>query len=77
MMGSDEDRCMSKRLGVEDQEWSSTGQVLSGQTVERSGDAVCGLHCAQEDEEHIFLGLASKPRSAGFPVWTSNSIATI
>jgi hypothetical protein len=28
----------------------------------RSGDAVCGLHHAQVDEEHEFLGSASKPR---------------
>jgi hypothetical protein len=23
--------------------------------IERSGGAVCGLHCARGDEEHIFL----------------------
>jgi hypothetical protein len=40
-----------------------TGQVLCGQTVERSGDAVCGLHRAWGDEERGFLGWASKPRS--------------
>jgi hypothetical protein len=33
-----------------------------GQTIERSGDALCGLHHVQGDEEHVFLGLASKPR---------------
>jgi hypothetical protein len=26
-----------------------TGRVLSGQAVERSGDAVCGLHLARGD----------------------------
>jgi hypothetical protein len=26
-----------------------TGQVLSGQAVERSGDVVCGLHLARGD----------------------------
>jgi hypothetical protein len=26
-----------------------TGRVLGGQTVERSGDAVCGLHLARGD----------------------------
>jgi hypothetical protein len=57
----------SKRLGAEDREWSSTGRVLGGQTIERSGDAVCGLHYAQEDEEHNFLGSASKPRSTVSP----------
>jgi hypothetical protein len=29
--------------------------------IGRSGYTVCGLHRAQEDEEHEFLGLASKP----------------
>jgi hypothetical protein len=33
-----------------------TGQVLSGRGVERSGDAVCGLHRARGDEERRFLG---------------------
>jgi hypothetical protein len=33
-----------------------TGQVLGGRAIERSGDAVCGLHCAHGDEEHEFLG---------------------
>jgi hypothetical protein len=32
-----------------------TGRVLSGQVVERSGDAVCGLHLARGDEERDFL----------------------
>jgi hypothetical protein len=33
-----------------------TGRVLSGQVIERSGGAVCGLHRAHGDEEHEFLG---------------------
>jgi hypothetical protein len=32
-----------------------TGRVLGGQTIKRSGDTVCGLHCAQGDEELRFL----------------------
>jgi hypothetical protein len=32
-----------------------TGRVLSGRTVERSGDTVCGLYRVREDEEHEFL----------------------
>jgi hypothetical protein len=32
-----------------------TGWVLSGRTIERSGDAMCGLHRAQGDEEREFL----------------------
>jgi hypothetical protein len=33
-----------------------TGQVLGGWAIERSGDAVCGLHHARGDEERVFLG---------------------
>jgi hypothetical protein len=33
-----------------------TGRVLGGRAIERSGDAVCGLHRACGDEEHRFLG---------------------
>jgi hypothetical protein len=33
-----------------------TGRVLGGRAIERSGDAVCGLHRARGDEEHEFLG---------------------
>jgi hypothetical protein len=33
-----------------------TGRVLGGRTIERSGDAVCGLHRARVDEERGFLG---------------------
>jgi hypothetical protein len=32
-----------------------TGRILDGRTIERSGDAVCGLHHARGDEEHMFL----------------------
>jgi hypothetical protein len=35
--------------------YSCTGRVLGGRTIERSGDAVCDLHCAHEDEERAFL----------------------
>jgi hypothetical protein len=33
-----------------------TGRVLGGRAVEKSGDAVCGLHRARGDEDHGFLG---------------------
>jgi hypothetical protein len=33
-----------------------TSRVLGGRVVERSGGAVCGLHRARGDEEHMFLG---------------------
>jgi hypothetical protein len=33
-----------------------TGRVLGGWAIERSGGAVCGLHRARGDEEHMFLG---------------------
>jgi hypothetical protein len=32
-----------------------TGRVLSGRTIGRSGDAVCGLHRTRGDEERMFL----------------------
>jgi hypothetical protein len=60
--GSDEDLGRSRRPSAEDRVWSRTGRVLGGQTIGRLGDAVCGLYHAQEDEEHVFLALASKPR---------------
>jgi hypothetical protein len=44
IVGSDEDRDRSRRPGAEDRGWSSTGRVLNDQTIERSGDIVCGLH---------------------------------
>jgi hypothetical protein len=40
-----------------------TGQVLGGRMIERSGDAVCSLHRVRVDEEHMFLGWASKQMS--------------
>jgi hypothetical protein len=56
MAGSDEDHGRSRRPGAEDRGWSSTGQVLSGRTIERSGDAVCDLHRTRGNKEHEFLG---------------------
>jgi hypothetical protein len=56
MADSNKDRGRSRRPGAEDRGWSSTGRVLGGQTIERSGDTVCGLHHAQGDEERGFLG---------------------
>jgi hypothetical protein len=35
---------------------SRTGWVLGGWVIKRSGDAMCGLHRAQGDEERRFLG---------------------
>jgi hypothetical protein len=32
-----------------------TGRVLGGRAVERSNDAICGLHRARRDEEREFL----------------------
>jgi hypothetical protein len=42
-----------------------TGRIFSGRPIRRSGSAVCGLHRARGDEEHIFLGFDSKPRLTG------------
>jgi hypothetical protein len=46
MVINDEDCGRSRRLGVKDRGWSSICRILSGRTVERSGDAVCGLYHA-------------------------------
>jgi hypothetical protein len=64
-------------LGVEDRGWSSTGRVLSGWRIKRSGDDVCGLHHAQVDEERGFLSSASKPRSIVSPGLASKPVATV
>jgi hypothetical protein len=77
MADSDEDLGRSRRPGVEDRGWSSTGRVLDGRTIGRSGDTVCGLHRAQGDEERRFLGWASKPRSTGFSVRASKLTAPV
>jgi hypothetical protein len=49
-----------------DQRWSSTGRVLGGRTIERSGDAVCSLHHAQGDEEHMFSWFSLKTKVDDF-----------
>jgi hypothetical protein len=60
--GNDEDRGKSRRLGVEDQGWSGTSQVLSCWTIRRLGDVMCDPHRTHGgDEEHKFSGLALKP----------------
>jgi hypothetical protein len=56
MAGSDEAHARSRRRDAEDRKWSTTGRVLSGRMIRRSGDDVCGLYRAQGDEEHKFLG---------------------
>jgi hypothetical protein len=89
MTGSDDDCDRSRRPGTEDLGWSSIDRVIGGRIIKRSGDAVCGLHRAQGDEERGFIGLASKPRSmvspglaskpvaSGFQVWASKLAASI
>jgi hypothetical protein len=56
MVGRDEDRGRSRRPDTKDRGWSSTGRVLSVWVIGRSGDAVCGLHRTQGDEDRRFLG---------------------
>jgi hypothetical protein len=46
MVGNGEDRDRSSRLGAEDRGWLMTCWVLGSWMIERSGDAVCGLHHA-------------------------------
>jgi hypothetical protein len=55
MVGSDKDHGRSRRPSAEDCGWSNTSWILSGRTIERSGDTVCGLYHAKGDE-HGFLG---------------------
>jgi hypothetical protein len=56
MTGSNEDLGMSRRPGAEDRGSSSTGRVLGGRMIRRSGDIRCGLYRTQGDEERGFLG---------------------
>jgi hypothetical protein len=55
MTCSDKDRGRSRKPGAEDR-GGHTGRILSDRVIERSGGAVCGLHCARGDEERMFLG---------------------
>jgi hypothetical protein len=77
MAGSDEDRGRSRRLGAEDRAWLSIGRVLGDRTIERSGGTVCSLYRALGDEERMFLGSASKPRSMVSPGLASKPEAMI
>jgi hypothetical protein len=54
MVCSDEDRGRSRRHSERIGD-GRTGRVLGGQAIERSGDAVCGLHRSRGDEERGFL----------------------
>jgi hypothetical protein len=38
---------------------------------------MCSLYRAHEDDEHMFLGSASKPRLIGFSIWASNPVAAV
>jgi hypothetical protein len=77
MMSSNKDRGRSRRLGAEDWGWSNLGRIFNGRTIERSGDAVCGLHRAQGNEEHVFFGSATKPRSTSLVIWPTKSAAAV
>jgi hypothetical protein len=54
MVCSDENRDRNMRPGAEDRD-DHTDRILGGHTIERSGDAGCGLHRALRDEECVFL----------------------
>jgi hypothetical protein len=56
MTSSDDGYDRSRRPDTDDWGWSDTGWILSGRTIGRLGDAVCSLHHAHEDDEHVFLG---------------------
>jgi hypothetical protein len=55
MAGNDEDRARSRRPGAVTND-DHIGRILGSRMIERSGDDVCGLHCARENEEREFLG---------------------
>jgi hypothetical protein len=74
MAGSYDDHDRSRRPGAEDRRWSSTGWVLGGRTIDRSGDVVGDLHHAQGDNEHGFPGLGLKTGSCGLVIWASKSL---
>jgi hypothetical protein len=54
-----------------------TGRVLGGRTIGMSGDIMCSLHRTRGDEERMFLGSASKPRSTVSPGLASKLMATV
>jgi hypothetical protein len=54
MADSDKNRGRSRRPGTEDRRWSNISRILGDRMIGSSGDAVCGLHRVQGDEEHIF-----------------------
>jgi hypothetical protein len=56
MAGIDEDCGRSSRPGIDDRGWSSTGQVLGGRTIGRSGDTMCDLHRTHGNKERGFFG---------------------
>jgi hypothetical protein len=74
---SDEDRGRSRRPAVKDRRWSSTSQILKDCTIERSCDAMCGMHRAEGDDERRFIGLASKLTSTISPSLDSKSVASV
>jgi hypothetical protein len=55
MVGNDDDLGRSRRHSAEDRGRSSTGWVLGGRMIRRSGDAVCSLYRAQGNEKCEFL----------------------
>jgi hypothetical protein len=65
MAGSDEDQGRSRRLDAEDRGWSSTGRVLGGRMIGRSGDAVavCTMH-----KESRNAGFLIEPQNQGHRV---------
>jgi hypothetical protein len=66
MMGSEEDRDRSRRIGAEDwDDEAHVGYLVPGRSRGR-------VHRAQGDGERGFLGLASKSRLTFFPVWSQN-----
>jgi hypothetical protein len=72
MVGSDEDRGRSRKLGAEDRGCSSIGPVLDGRKIERLGAlcAVCTVH--KETWSTGFLVLPQNKGRQFLPVWPQN-----
>jgi hypothetical protein len=64
VVGCNKDHGRSRRPGAEDWRWSSTARILGGRTIERSGDAVCGVQI-------FWFGLKIKVDSL-LVVWPQN-----
>jgi hypothetical protein len=55
----------------------SRSRVISSWAIGKLVDVMCGLYCAREDEEHEFLGWASKLSSTGYQWFNLKTTGTV